>query len=65
MIPGEDDDAIVILAHGSPDPRHAAAVEAITGRVRQIVGARAVHTAYLDHHGPSATEVAAVATGGS
>jgi len=57
-------DAIVILAHGSPDPRHAAAVEAITSRVRELVGGRTVHTAYLDHHAPSVTDVAAVASGG-
>ncbi len=57
-------DAIVVLAHGSPDPRHAAAVETITRRVRELAGGRAVHTAYLDHHAPSVTDVAAVASGG-
>lgn len=57
-------DAIVLLAHGSPDPRHASAVESITERVRRIVGDRPVHTAYLDHHGPTVAEVAARAAGG-
>ncbi|MDQ2757115.1 MAG: sirohydrochlorin chelatase [Actinomycetota bacterium] len=57
-------EAIVLLAHGSPDPRHASVVEAVTSRVREIVGERPVHTAYLDHHAPSATDVAAVASGG-
>lgn len=57
-------EAIVLLAHGSPDPRHAAAVEAITERVRRIAAPRPVHTAYLDHHPPSVTDVAAHASGG-
>ena len=57
--------AVVLLAHGSPDPRHAAGVDAITARVRQLVAPRPVHTAYLDHHAPSATDVASVAHGGA
>jgi len=49
----------VLLAHGSPDPRHAAGVEALAARVRALAPARLVHTAYLDHHPPSPAEAAA------
>lgn len=44
---------IVLLAHGSPDPRHAQGVEALATHVRALVPHRPVHTAYLDHHPPS------------
>lgn len=50
--------AIVLLAHGSPDPRHAAGVEALAARVRERTPGRAVHTAYLDHHPPSPADAA-------
>ena len=49
---------IVLLAHGSPDPRHAAGVEALATRVKALAPARLVHTAYLDHHPPSPAEAA-------
>lgn len=62
--PAHGPGAIVLLAHGSPDPRHAAAVEAITERVRLLVAPRPVHTAYLDHHPPTVADVAAAAAGG-
>lgn len=55
--------ALVLLAHGSPDPRHAEGAEAVARRVRNL-WAGPVHTAYLDHHPPSATEVAQEAAGG-
>ena len=48
----------MLLAHGSPDPRHAAGVEALAARVRALAPARPVHTAYLDHHPPSPAEAA-------
>ena len=51
---------IVLIAHGSPDPRHARDVEALTDAVRARVRAgRAVGACYLDHHEPSADALAA------
>lgn len=50
---------IVLLAHGSPDPRHAQGVETLASHVRELAPHRTVHTAYLDHHGPNASEAAA------
>lgn len=55
---------LVLLAHGSPDPRHAAGVAAVVERVRRRAPARPIHPAYLDHHPPSATDVAGRLTGG-
>jgi sirohydrochlorin ferrochelatase len=55
---------IVLLAHGSPDPRHAEGVERVARRVRRRAAGYRVHTAYLDHHLPSPAEVAADLTGG-
>jgi sirohydrochlorin ferrochelatase len=49
---------IILLAHGSPDPRHAQGVEQLASHVRDRAPGRAVHTAYLDHHAPSPTEAA-------
>jgi sirohydrochlorin ferrochelatase len=51
--------AIVLLAHGSPDPRHREGVEHLAGAVRALAPGRAVHTAYLDHHPPSPQDAAA------
>jgi sirohydrochlorin ferrochelatase len=50
---------IVLLAHGSPDPRHAAGVEELAAHVRARTSGRSVHTAYLDHHPPSPSDAAA------
>jgi sirohydrochlorin ferrochelatase len=50
---------IVLLAHGSPDPRHARGVEALARLVRGLAPRRPVHTAYLDHHAPSPSQTAA------
>ncbi len=50
---------IVLLAHGSPDPRHARGVETLADHVRTLAPDRPVHTAYLDHHAPSPSETAA------
>jgi sirohydrochlorin ferrochelatase len=52
------DSDIVLLAHGSPDPRHARGVAALADRVKLLVPTRPVHTAYLDHHSPSPGEAA-------
>lgn len=43
---------LVAVAHGSRDPRAAAAVEELLGRVRRSSGLRVV-TAYLDHAAPA------------
>lgn len=44
---------IVLLAHGSPDPRHAHGIEALAARVAVLEPGREVRIAYLDHHGPT------------
>jgi sirohydrochlorin ferrochelatase len=54
---------IVLLAHGSPDPRHSAGVELLAARVRERAPERRVHTAYLDHHPPAPLDVAAALAG--
>jgi sirohydrochlorin ferrochelatase len=61
----QTDHAVVLLAHGSPDPRHARGVEALAARVRGLAPGRAVHTAYLDHHPPTPAEAAAAAGRGA
>ena len=55
---------LTLLAHGSPDPRHARDVAALTGRLRAFgVDARA---AFLDHNAPSPADAAhALAAEGS
>jgi sirohydrochlorin ferrochelatase len=55
---------IVLLAHGSPDPRHRAGVDALVERVREAAPGRGIHTAYLDHHPPSPADAAAAAGSG-
>jgi uroporphyrin-III C-methyltransferase/precorrin-2 dehydrogenase/sirohydrochlorin ferrochelatase len=55
--------SVVLLAHGSPDPRHARGVEKLAKRVRRLWPGQ-VHAAYLDHHPPSATDVARRLDGG-
>ena len=49
---------VVLLAHGSPDPRHARDVAALRGRVAAAAPHLRVRAAYLDHHGPSVGETA-------
>ena len=51
--------SVVLLAHGSPDPRHAAGIDALADLVRQR-HCGPVHTAFLDHHAPKVGDVAAV-----
>lgn len=46
--------ALLAVAHGSRDPRHAAAVEALVARVRSQRPDLRVEAAYLDHCGPTA-----------
>ncbi|MDF2145717.1 sirohydrochlorin chelatase [Knoellia sp. p5-6-4] len=55
---------IVLLAHGSPDPRHRHGVDALAHRVREASPGRGVHTAYLDHHPPTPADAAARALSG-
>jgi sirohydrochlorin ferrochelatase len=50
--------AVVLLAHGSPDPRSGAAVRAAAARLDGRDG-RAVHAAFLDHDAPRPAEVVA------
>lgn len=49
---------VVLLAHGSPDPRHADDLGALESAVRARVGG-GVRLAFLDHHGPTIAEAAA------
>ena len=58
---------LILLAHGSPDPLHAVAVDAIADRVHRELGPEwTVSTSYLQHHGPTVTEaLAAVRTAGA
>ena len=48
--------SLTLLAHGSPDPRHARDVASLAGRLR--VAGHAAGVAYLDHHAPSPEEAA-------
>jgi sirohydrochlorin ferrochelatase len=49
--------SLILLAHGSRDPRHAEAVETITERVGLELGpAWSVTAAFLQFHGPTAAE---------
>ncbi|NNM44875.1 CbiX/SirB N-terminal domain-containing protein [Knoellia koreensis] len=57
------DPDIVLLAHGSPDPRHAHGVEALAGHVQSLAPTRRIHTAYLDHHAPTPQDAAAALDG--
>lgn len=45
--------ALLVLAHGSRDPRHAATVQALTGRVRTLRPGLRVETAFLDFNTPT------------
>lgn len=48
-----------MIAHGSPDPRHREGVERLVDAVRDRVRpGRGVGACYLDHHGPSPSELA-------
>lgn len=54
---------IILLAHGSADPRHRRGIEALAGRAATL-GEAPVYVAYLDHHAPSAADAARAAGGG-
>ena len=55
--------AVVLLAHGSPDPRHARGVERLAVRVRDIAATRGTNErvlcAFLDHNTPTPEDAAA------
>jgi sirohydrochlorin ferrochelatase len=48
---------LLVVAHGSRDPRHAATVHALTQRVRAARPGLRVATAYLDFNAPSVSQV--------
>lgn len=50
--------ALLCVAHGSRDPRHAAAIESLVAGVRSRRPGLRVETAYLDHCAPSVGQVA-------
>ncbi|MFF8810988.1 sirohydrochlorin chelatase [Streptomyces pactum] len=49
--------ALLLVAHGSRDPRHAATVTALTERVRSLRPGLRVETAFLDFNPPSVSAV--------
>ncbi|MEV6977177.1 sirohydrochlorin chelatase [Kitasatospora sp. NPDC093806] len=50
--------ALLLIAHGSRDPRHAATVAALVGQIRALRPDLDVATAYLDHCAPGIPQVA-------
>ncbi|MGW7465920.1 sirohydrochlorin chelatase [Streptomyces xantholiticus] len=48
---------LLVIAHGSRDPRHAATVHALTRRVRSLRPGLRVETAFLDFNAPSVPQV--------
>ncbi|MEU8437824.1 sirohydrochlorin chelatase [Streptomyces sp. NPDC029216] len=51
--------ALLVIAHGSRDPRHAATVHALVGRVRSLRPGLRVETAFLDFNGPTVSQALA------
>lgn len=49
--------ALLVIAHGSRDPRHAATVHALTRRVRALRPGLRVETAFLDFDTPTVAQV--------
>ncbi|MCJ1680154.1 sirohydrochlorin chelatase [Streptomyces sp. APSN-46.1] len=49
--------ALLVIAHGSRDPRHAATVHALTRRARALRPELRVETAYLDFNAPRVDQV--------
>lgn len=54
---------VVLLAHGSPDPRHASAVEAAAQRCRRRLPGVATRTAYLETDDPAPADLGAELVG--
>lgn len=60
------DEHLLLVAHGSRDPRHAATVRALTRRIRSTRPGLRVGTAFLDFDSPSVQgELARMADGGA
>ncbi|MFJ8210805.1 sirohydrochlorin chelatase [Streptomyces sp. NPDC096033] len=51
--------ALLVMAHGSRDPRHAATVHALVGRARSLRPGLRVETAFLDFNGPTVSQALA------
>ncbi|MGK4583876.1 sirohydrochlorin chelatase [Kitasatospora sp. HPMI-4] len=49
--------ALLLIAHGSRDPRHAATVDALAGLLRPLRPGLEIATAYLDHCAPRIPQV--------
>lgn len=49
----DDRPVLLVVAHGSRDPRHSATVRALTGRVRSLRPGVRVETGFLDFAAPS------------
>lgn len=58
MTPGTGAPPLVIVAHGSTDPRFAAVVHTVAARVRALAGPVDVRTGYLEHGPPHVADVA-------
>ncbi|MEU3183671.1 sirohydrochlorin chelatase [Streptomyces sp. NPDC006923] len=48
---------LLVIAHGSRDPRHAATVHALSGRVRSLRPGLRVETGFLDFNAPSVPQL--------
>ncbi|HEY8980747.1 MAG TPA: CbiX/SirB N-terminal domain-containing protein, partial [Streptomyces sp.] len=48
---------LLVIAHGSRDPRHAATVHALVREVRSLRPGLRVETGFLDFNSPSVPEV--------
>ncbi|NBM18067.1 sirohydrochlorin chelatase [Streptomyces sp. GC420] len=55
--PGPGSEVLLVVAHGSRDPRHAATVHALTARVRSLRPGLRVETGFLDFNAPSVPRV--------
>jgi sirohydrochlorin cobaltochelatase len=53
------DPAIVLLAHGSPDPDWVRPLQAVRDRARALAPGRTIELAFMDFIGPSLPEVVA------
>jgi sirohydrochlorin ferrochelatase len=65
MRPARLTPAVVLVAHGSRDPRAAAATEALAWAVRHAHPGWRVHATYLDHAGPRPLDVLSSLPAGS
>ena len=61
--PASYDERVVLIAHGSPDPRHGAGIGRLAERLQRLVGYD-VTASFLEHDTPSAVEALAIPGGG-